>query len=142
MFILNFTKENLVYRAHGEVLEIKPGVNVIKECLSTKEEIKACFGNFIRFIEDEVQEPKNNKEPIEVDKDEDINNLTDIDEKCLPCYTDGKTPSVEDCEACKSKESDDVDTDKETEDSKEPDEPKVSKTTKSTKKGNKKTNKK
>ena len=47
MIIENLTNEELVFRANGEVLRLKAGINNIESALSTPEEIKRHFGNYV-----------------------------------------------------------------------------------------------
>ena len=57
MFILNLTKDELVYRAHGEVIKLKKGLNLINNCITSAKELKNHFGEFIKFVGDEIIEP-------------------------------------------------------------------------------------
>ena len=47
MIIENLTNEELVFRANGKVLRLKAGINNIESALSTPEEIKRHFGNYV-----------------------------------------------------------------------------------------------
>ena len=58
MFILNLTKEDLIYRAHGETITLKQGVNILKDCLTTEKELKDHFGDLITVIDDKVDKKK------------------------------------------------------------------------------------
>lgn len=47
MFIENLTNEVLTYRAHGNVLKLKPGINTVEDALIKVDEITRHFGAFI-----------------------------------------------------------------------------------------------
>ena len=49
MFIENLTNEVLTYRAHGNVIELKPGLNTVEDALVNIHEIARHFGQFINI---------------------------------------------------------------------------------------------
>ena len=49
MFIENLTKEVLTYRAHGNVIKLKPGLNTVEDALVNIHEITRHFGQFIKI---------------------------------------------------------------------------------------------
>ena len=75
MIIVNETKEELVFRAHGEVIVLKPGVNTFQTLgLVTPEEIKRHFGHLINIFSKEailVTEKKQDEEDVSKDDTED-----------------------------------------------------------------------
>ena len=76
MIIENLTKEELVFRANGEVLRLKAGVNHIESALSTPEEIKRHFGNYVNIYASNTTIT----EPVvkEGTSDEEENNTNDL----------------------------------------------------------------
>ena len=72
MFIINLTKEELVYRAHGEVIKLKKGLNLLNNCITSAKELKDHFGNFVKFVNDEVIEPTKEKKAKIEDKAEEV----------------------------------------------------------------------
>lgn len=92
MFILNLTNDELVFRAHGETLVLVPGSNLVQGTLFSAEELERHFGDYVKVINGEVAESKEEPETNDVD----------VPEECKGCYADGKTPSEEDCEKCKA----------------------------------------
>lgn len=50
-----------------------------------------------------VKKQEVKEEVVEHPKEDGGDNLEGINEGCKPCYTDGKTPSEDNCEACKAK---------------------------------------
>ena len=65
MFIENLSKEELTYRAHGKVLKLHSGLNVIKEVFFSPEELKRHFGSLINVYTNKatlVEEPRKAKE--------------------------------------------------------------------------------
>ena len=87
MIIENLTKEELVFRANGEVLRLKAGVNNIESALSTPEEIKRHFGNYVNIYASHTI-----AEPVvkEGTSDEEENNTND-----LQSATNDNTPNGE-----------------------------------------------
>ena len=92
MFIFNLTKDELVYRAHGEVIKLKRGLNLINNCITSAKELKAHFGDFIKFIEDEVIPAKKEEKAevkVEEAKNEEIviedENPAELEEACEEC---------------------------------------------------------
>ena len=49
MFIENLTNEVLTYRAHGNVIKLKPGLNTVEDALVNIHEIARHFGQFINI---------------------------------------------------------------------------------------------
>ena len=49
MFIENLTNEILTYRAHGNVIKLKPGLNTVEDALVSIHEIARHFGQFINI---------------------------------------------------------------------------------------------
>ena len=49
MFIENLTNEVLTYRAHGNVIKLKPGLNTVEDALVNTHEIARHFGQFINI---------------------------------------------------------------------------------------------
>ena len=49
MFIENLTHEVLTYRAHGNVIKLKPGLNTVEDALVNIHEITRHFGHFINI---------------------------------------------------------------------------------------------
>ena len=76
MIIENLTNEELVFRANGEVLRLKAGVNNIESALSTPEEIKRHFGNYVNIYASNTTIT----EPVvkEGTSDEEENNTNDL----------------------------------------------------------------
>lgn len=72
MFIINLTKEELVYRAHGEVIKLKKGLNLLNNCITSAKELKDHFGNFVKFVNDEVIELIKEKKAKTEDKAEEV----------------------------------------------------------------------
>ena len=49
MFIENLTKEELIYRAHGKVLKLKPGMNLVNEVFFKHADLIRHFGSLINI---------------------------------------------------------------------------------------------
>ena len=49
MFIENLTNEVLTYRAHGNIIKLKPGLNTVEDALVNIHEIARHFGQFINI---------------------------------------------------------------------------------------------
>lgn len=49
MFIENLTKEELTYRAHGKVLKLKPGINLVNEVFFKHADLIRHFGSLINI---------------------------------------------------------------------------------------------
>ena len=63
MFVINLTKKDLVFRAHGEVLTLKSGLNKVDDKVFSEGELKNHFGCNVTFITDkDVEETKGNIE--------------------------------------------------------------------------------
>ena len=94
MIIENLTNEELVFRANGEVLRLKAGINNIESALSTPEEIKRHFGNYVNVYagnitmitepvvkEDTSDEEKNDTNDLQLTAQDNIPNGEGIDEQ-------------------------------------------------------------
>ena len=88
MFIENLTNEVLTYRAHGNVVKLKPGINTVADTLVNIQEITRHFGTFINIYTTNAtllakpQEVKD-EEPIIEDIDLDTADTDNTDGK--PC---------------------------------------------------------
>ncbi len=115
MFVRNNYKKTLSYSAHGTILRLNPGINLIENPLFTKKELKQFFRDAISFIEEDTLKVKTETPKVETTKVEATKEVKveepktsevkveepKVDEKCKPCYEDGKTPNEDDCKACK-----------------------------------------
>lgn len=70
MFVMNLTKKKLVYRGKGVVIELKPGVNLVKENVITAKDLVDVYGTNINVINREVEAPKAAPKVEEVPKPE------------------------------------------------------------------------
>ena len=113
MFVKNLSDVTLEFKKNGRVLKLKPGVNLVDVLKWDINDLKETYGPCIlSFFEEETPVEKTPVEETPTDEitteNDSETNTDDIkntkDEKCLPCYADGKTPSVEACEACQAKE--------------------------------------
>ena len=94
MIIENLTNEELVFRANGEVLRLKAGINNIESALSTPEEIKRHFGNYVNVYagnitmitepvvkEDTSDEEKNDTNDLQLTAQDNIPNGEDTNKQ-------------------------------------------------------------
>lgn len=67
MFIENLTKEELTYRAHGKVLKLKPGINLVHEVFFQPSDIQKHFGSLVNIY---MTNAKRVEEPRKVEHNE------------------------------------------------------------------------
>lgn len=84
MFIENLTQETLTFRAHGQVIVLKPGINTVEDATVKINEIAQHFGNYINIYTTnatmlaKAQEVKDEK-PITENNNSDTANTGDTD---------------------------------------------------------------
>lgn len=94
MFIENLSKSELTYRAHGRVLRLKVGINLVEEVFFTQDELKRHFGSLINIYATNATLVEKPRKVDKDEKNEEFNSSTDNEDTNL-CGDNSNEPDQE-----------------------------------------------
>lgn len=94
MFIENLSKSELTYRAHGRVLKLKVGINLVEEVFFTQDELKRHFGSLINIYATNATLVEKPRKVDKDEKNEEFNSPTDNEDTNL-CGDNANEPNQE-----------------------------------------------
>lgn len=94
MFIENLSKSELTYRAHGRVLKLKVGINLVEEVFFTQDELKRHFGSLINIYATNATLVEKPRKVDKDEKNEEFNSSTNNEDTNL-CGDNANEPDQE-----------------------------------------------